>query len=93
MSDPSYRLLPLNSEISREETRYRTKLAQVNAPHEQESWYWHLYFDGEKVNGGLSDTEAEARSDAYTAKLSHNRNEWCRHYTWSHKYSKWVPRS
>jgi hypothetical protein len=34
-------------------------------------WYWHLYWNGERVNGGLSPTEADARADARNASVRH----------------------
>lgn len=38
-------------------------------------WYWHLYLNGEKVNGGLSGTREEARAAAEHAVSLHLHGE------------------
>ncbi len=67
---------------------YRTDLTELPSG----EWYWHLYFRGEKVNGGLSSYKDAARSDAKTASYSHSRNEWLKVYTWDTETGAWIPR-
>ena len=40
--------------------RYEIKTKQLNGPADPELWYWHLYRDGEKINGGIANSEEEA---------------------------------
>ncbi len=37
--------------------------------------YWHLYLDGERINGGLCDTEMEALSETKRASWAHHFHE------------------
>jgi hypothetical protein len=59
-------------------------------PHEPEQFYWHLFYKGEKVNGGISDTEGEAWQRAVRYKMNHNRDEFLRRkmmssiHSWEH---------
>lgn len=40
--------------------RYMIETVQLNGPAEDEQWYWHLYRDEQKINGGIADSEEEA---------------------------------
>ena len=38
-----------------------------------EQWYWHLFKDGEKINGGLADSEEHA---LYAAGANRRKDMW-----------------
>lgn len=48
----------------RNELRCRAAYDRRIVPLEDGTWYWHLYLDGERLNGGLSPSRAEARMAA-----------------------------
>ena len=39
------------------------------------SFYWHLFYRGERVNGGLSATREDARADSASARVHHHADE------------------
>lgn len=45
-------------------------------------WYWHVYLDGQKVNGGLSGTREEARAAAEHAVTADMSGEPCAYAGW-----------
>lgn len=55
-------------------------------------WYWHLYFRGERVNGGLSDNYELACSAATTYKSQHQRQHFLNRYIWDEESYSWMPR-
>jgi hypothetical protein len=46
--------------VRRHRADYDRQLADLG----DAGWYWHLYLDGEKVNGGLCESREEARAAA-----------------------------
>jgi hypothetical protein len=61
-------------------------------PHEPEQWYWHLFYKGEKVNGGVADYKEWARERAVQYKFEHHRDVFLRKRFWDTDDRRWVPR-
>lgn len=51
-----------------------TKIVEAD-PSEPEWWYWHLYRNGVKINGGLAMSEEEAVFKAGAERMKDN-GEW-----------------
>jgi hypothetical protein len=56
-------------------------------------FYWHLYFRGEPVNGGLVDSEDHAKAACRQYKLTHQRQEFLRGFIWDSETLRWIPRA
>jgi hypothetical protein len=68
---------------------YRADFAELPSG----EWYWHLYFRGEKVNGGLSPDKTWAQSDAQCAFNAVRREEWRKGHVWDVETQSWITRS
>lgn len=56
-------------------SEYRAEYQQLNGPAEPELWYWHLFLNEEKINGGVADSRERAENTASDAKFKHHRAE------------------
>ena len=56
-------------------------------------YYWHVYYKGEPVNGGLCENEGDAWSAASQYKYSHQRQEYLNSFLWDEESHRWQPRS
>lgn len=55
-------------------------------------FYWHLYYKGEHVNGGICDFEDQAWQTASQYKHNHQRNEFLNTFIWDEESYRWQPR-
>lgn len=72
---------------------YRTEIQRMNGPTEPDAFYWHLYYKGHKINGGLVEArreEAQHRADTY--RLSHTRDVILASHVWDHETATWIPK-
>lgn len=67
----------------REEQRRRAAYDRRIVPLGDGTWYWHLYLDGERLNGGLSPSRDEARMAAGHAITFHLAGEPYTYAGWS----------
>jgi hypothetical protein len=56
-------------------------------------WYWHLYFDGERINGGLAESEAHCRRLVSEYKAQHQRGQLRTQYVWDEEAMEWISRA
>jgi hypothetical protein len=63
------------------------------SPAEPEQFYWHLFFKGDKVNGGLCTSEGEAMNRASQYKYDHHRVLFLEKYVFDQETAGWIPRS
>jgi hypothetical protein len=63
-------------------------------PTDDEEWpfYWTVYVDGERVNGGLCTGTADGIARARRAVEVWRRQWFLRHNTWDHVTSEWFER-
>lgn len=73
---------------------YRTEVIRLWAgnPTIPEQYYWRLYYKGEHINGGITDTEAHGFSYASMYRSQHQRQEFVRQYIWDAETYRWEPR-
>lgn len=72
---------------------YKVTVTPVDRdPSQPEEFYWHLYFKGEKVNGGLCLTEDGARQRADSYKQDHHRMLFLEKYFFDEETLEWLPR-
>lgn len=72
---------------------YRTEIQRISGPAESDVFYWHLYYKGQKINGGLIETrreDAQDRADAY--RLSHTRDVILASHVWDYETATWIPK-
>jgi hypothetical protein len=73
---------------------YETEIKQLNGPTEPDRFYWHLYYKGIRINGGLVEDrieEAEHRAESY--RLSYTRDVVLAAHFWDHETATWIPKS
>jgi hypothetical protein len=71
---------------------YHSVVKPIGQPGEPEQFYWSLYFKGEKVNGGLSDSESEAMARASQYKYDHHRALFLNRYVFDQESCRWIDR-
>lgn len=64
----------------------------VTSPELPEEYYWHLYYRGSKVNGGICGEWVQAKERAVRYREQHMRDEFLRLNTWDAETWKWIPR-
>ena len=80
--------------MDRSNLDYYTEIKQINGPAEPDTFYWHLYYKGWKINGGLVESSIkEARHRAHTYQLSHIRDVILAAHVWDHETATWIPKS
>lgn len=70
---------------------YKIVIKQINEPAEPEAFYWHLYYKGTKINGGLVEegiNEAEHRAEMY--RLSYTREIVLAAHVWDVETATWI---
>lgn len=73
---------------------YEIVIKPVNGPAEPEAFYWHLYYKGTKINGGLVEEgieEAEHRAEMY--RMSYTREVVLAAHVWDEETMTWIPKS
>lgn len=58
-------------------------------PGEYQDYYWHLFYKGMKVNGGISHSTEAARERAVQYRTSHQHQIWVRTHVWDEEYRRW----
>lgn len=58
------------------ESDYRISFTRLGGPAAPEQVYWHLFYRGERVNGGIARNRELAFTDACNKKLQHFQGEW-----------------
>lgn len=73
---------------------YETVIKQLNGPAEPDTFYWHLYYKGYKINGGLVEDrieEAEHRAEVY--RLHYIRDIVMASHVWDCETTTWIPKA
>lgn len=58
------------------ESDYRVAFTRLGGPAAHEQVYWHLFYRGERVNGGIAGNRELAFADACHKKVQHFQGEW-----------------
>lgn len=53
-------------------------------------WYWHLYFDGERCNGGLVNSESECKQAVRNYRAQHSKGQLVQQYVWDEETQQWI---
>lgn len=61
-------------------------LADVTAPVE---YYWHLFFKGRKINGGITEDWDKAHERATQYRFDHHRTIWMMDNIWDEETQRW----
>lgn len=73
---------------------YETVIKQLNGPAEPDTFYWHLYYKGLKINGGLvEDRIEEAEHRAETYRLHYIRDIVMASHVWDCETTTWIPKA
>lgn len=56
---------------------------------EYQEYYWHLFYKGQKINGGIMPTPELARERASLYQYDHQRQIWLRNHVWDEEYRRW----
>lgn len=72
---------------------YDIEVVPLHGPVDPESWYWKLYHNGTRINGGISDYQAEAYSSARRYRSLHDKILWQSENVWDVETGSWIPRS
>ena len=57
-----------------------------------QEYYWHLYYRGDKVNGGICGEWQQAKDRASQYREQHMRDQFMRLNMWDEESSTWLPR-
>lgn len=74
-------------------SRYSDVVSDVTIMGGSEKFYWHLYFDGEKVNSGVADSRQEAASLIAQYRTQHHAAEFTSQYRWNPVQHCWIERA
>jgi hypothetical protein len=69
---------------------YRVDVQMINGVNEHDSWYWHLFYKGVKVNGGICDSENQAYGRAEVYKTEHHSRLYFEQHLWDEESSRWL---
>lgn len=58
-------------------------------PAAPQEYYWHLFFKGRKINGGISADPSRARERATQYRFDHNRQAWLKANVWDEETGHW----
>ena len=61
----------------------------VEDPSLPREYYWHLFFKGRKINGGLCGDPSDARIRASEYRNDHNRQMWLMNNIWDEENECW----
>ena len=73
---------------------YKIIIKQINGPAEPETFYWHLYYKGRKINGGIGEdgiADAEQRAEMY--RLTYTRDIVLAGHVWDEETVAWIPKA
>lgn len=56
------------------------------------TWYWHLYFDGERCNGGIAESKWHAEQAVEQYRAQHQRGQLTQQYVWDTETEQWISR-
>lgn len=73
---------------------YETVIDRISGPAEPDAFYWHLYYKGTKINGGLVEglrRTAEMHADRY--QVSYIRDIVMASYVWDCETATWIPKA
>jgi hypothetical protein len=73
---------------------YKTVIDTISEPGDPECFYWHLYYKGNKINGGIIEgmiEEATNRARAY--QLSYTRDIVLASHVWDTETATWIPKA
>lgn len=72
---------------------YKIKVVPLRrGPAWPEEYYWHLFFRGDKVNGGICATENQAYDRAGLYRTDHHRILFLEKYVFDTETSNWIRR-
>jgi hypothetical protein len=71
---------------------YTSSVKPISKAVEPEQFYWNLYFKGEKINGGLCDSEAKALHRVSEYKSDHHRSLFLNSYVFDQETARWITR-
>lgn len=56
-------------------------------------WYWHLFFDGERINGGLASSERSCHDAIREYRFQHQKAQFVEQYVWDEESREWISRA
>lgn len=65
----------------------------VTSPELPVEYYWHLYYRGVKVNGGICGKWQQAKDRASQYREQHMRDQFMRLNMWDEESGRWLPRN
>jgi hypothetical protein len=84
------KVVPEWKELKRSD--YQIVVVPINDDGDPDEFYWHLYYQGQKINGGVIDSVENGYQRAGSARIDHNRMEWLAHYFWDVETCRWIPK-